>query len=91
MSTVKKNMNVCSERLRAAERLIARQKMRKEGGWKCETEGEGKSDEKERMENRQRNILSFYLLLIKLITLSVREIESGIDRDRRGGRKLLKS
>lgn len=37
---------------------------REDGGWKCETEGEGKVMEvrKERIENR--NIWHFYLLLI---------------------------
>lgn len=35
---------------------------------------------KERMKQAEK-YLAFYLLLIKSITLSVREIESGIDRD----------
>lgn len=33
--------------LRAAERLMVRQKNRKDCGWKCETEGEGGSEERE--------------------------------------------
>lgn len=47
--------------IRAAERLIARQETRKDGGWKCETEGEEKVVEvkKEKMENRQENIWHF--------------------------------
>lgn len=56
----KKNESVFRE-IRAAERLIARQETRKDGGWKCETEGEEKVMEvkREKMENRQKNIWHF--------------------------------
>lgn len=61
--------------IRAAERQISRQKTRKCGGWKCETEGEEEVMEvrKERMENRLK-YLPFCLPLIKLSTLSVKEM-----------------
>lgn len=71
----------------AAGRLIARQKKtRKDGGWKCETEGEEKVVESEERENgnQAEKYLAFYLPLIKFITLSVSETGRGIDRDIRG-------
>lgn len=47
--------------IRLTEKLIVRQKTRKDGGWKCETEREEKvrKVKKERMENRQKNIWHF--------------------------------
>lgn len=56
--------------------------MRKDGGWKCETEGEEKVVEVKKENGKQaEKYLAFYLSLIKFITLSFREIERRIDRD----------
>lgn len=54
--------------------------MRKDCGWKCETEGEAGSEERENGKQAEK-YLAFYLPLIKPITLSLKEIESGIDGD----------
>lgn len=58
-------------------RLNSKPKTRKDGGWKCETEGEGVSEERENGKQAEK-YLAFYLLLIKSITLSVREMGVGL-------------
>lgn len=64
--------------------MARRKKNRKGCGWKCETEGEGGSEERRERETG-RKILALYLPLIKSIALSLRETERGIDRDMMGG------